>query len=261
MSELPVETLWIYLLAVGFGACVGSFLNVVIHRVPRRLSVVRPPSSCPSCGHRIRPWENVPVLGWLFLRGRCSSCSSRISVRYPLIELATGLIATGSLWWFGPTLAGILSFVLLASMLAVAVIDWEHMIIPDPISLGLLVVGLAVSPWSAPGPVGALVGAAVGGGLLLLTGLVWQKLRGVEAMGGGDVKLMAAVGAFLGVGGVLLVIFVGAFLGAVTGVVLMRRGGQEKLAFGTFLAAATGIVVFAGPGLIHWYLSTLRLSA
>ena len=252
VSVVPV------LFAFAVGTCVGSFLNVVIHRVPRGLSIVRPPSACPSCGHRIRPWENVPIVAWLALRGRCSSCAARIPFRYPAIELGTGVLAAGSVWWFGPGLAGVSSFVLLSAMLAVAVIDWEHMIIPDSISLGLLGLGLLLSPWTAPGPVGALVGAAVGGGLLLVTGLVWEKLRGVEAMGGGDVKLMAAVGAFLGVGGALLVIFVGAFLGAVTGVVLMRRGGQEKLAFGTFLAAATAIVVFVGPDLVHWYLSTLR---
>lgn len=258
MSELLTNPNWIYLPALVFGSCVGSFLNVVIHRVPRGESVVSPPSSCPACGHRIRAWENVPVLGWLFLGGRCSACSSRISARYPLVELATGLLSVASLWWFGPTLDAALSFVLLAAMLAVAFIDWEHMIIPDPISLGLLVVGLAVSPWTRTGLVGALIGAAVGGGLLLLVGVLWEKLRGVEAMGGGDVKLMAAAGAFLGLGSVLLIIFVGAFLGAVTGAILLRRGGQSRIAFGTFLAAATGIVVFAGPDLIHWYLSTLR---
>jgi leader peptidase (prepilin peptidase)/N-methyltransferase len=258
MSDLLTHPNAIYLPALVFGCCVGSFLNVVIHRMPRNISVVTPPSSCPSCGHRVRPWENVPVLAWAFLRGKCSGCGAPISLRYPMVELATGLLAVASLWWFGPTLDALLSFVLLASMLAVAFIDWEHMIIPDQISLGLLGLGLAVSPWSAPGVVGALSGALVGGGLLLLVGFLWEKMRGVEAMGGGDVKLMAAAGAFLGIGGVLLIIFFGAFLGAVVGTVMLRRGGQAKVAFGTFLAAATVIVVFAGPDFIDWYLSTLR---
>lgn len=261
MPEVDALFPWSWVAALVVGSCVGSFLNVVIHRVPRGLSVVSPPSACPSCGHRIRPWENVPVLGWLFLRGRCSACAAPIPLRYPAIELATGLLAVASLWWFGPGLAAATSFVLTAAMLAVAVIDWEHMIIPDPISIGLLGLGLLLSPWTATGPVGALLGAVVGGGSLLLTGLVWEKLRGVEAMGGGDVKLMAGVGAFLGLGGVLLVIFLGAFLGAVTGAVLLRRGGQDRLAFGTFLAAATAVVVFVGPDLIRWYLSLLQPAA
>ena len=258
MSDLLVHPAWIYLPTLVFGACVGSFLNVVIHRVPRGISVVTPPSACPSCGHRLRPWENVPVLGWLFLRGKCSECGSSISMRYPLVELTTGLLAVASLWWFGPTLDAFMSFVLLASMLAVAFIDWEYMIIPDQISVGLLVLGLALSPWSSAGIIGSLTGALVGGGLLLFVGYVWEKLRGVEAMGGGDVKLMAAAGAFLGIGGVLLIIFVGAFLGSIVGSVMLRRSGQAKIAFGTFLAAATVIVVFAGPDFIEWYLSTLR---
>ena len=118
-----------------------------------------------------------------------------------------------------------------------------------------------VSPWSPVGLLGALTGALVGGGLLLLVGVLWEKLRGVEAMGGGDVKLMAAAGAFLGIGGVLLIIFVGAFLGSLVGTVMLRRTGQAKVAFGTFLAAATLIVVFAGPDFIAWYLSTLRTPA
>jgi leader peptidase (prepilin peptidase)/N-methyltransferase len=261
MSDLLAHPQWVFLPAFVFGSCVGSFLNVVIHRLPRGISVVSPPSACPGCGHRVRPWENVPVLAWIVLRGRCSECGSRISLRYPTVEFLAGFFAVASLWWFGPTLEALTSFVLLATMIAVAFIDWEHMIIPDQISLGLLGLGLAVSPWSAPGVVGALVGAVVGGGLLLLVGYAWERLRGVEAMGGGDVKLMAAAGAFLGVGGALLIIFFGAFLGSVVGTILLRRSGQAKIAFGTFLAAATVIVVFAGPGFISWYLSTLRPEA
>jgi len=261
MSELLSSDLLVWLLVLVFGCCIGSFLNVVIHRVPRGLSVISPPSACPACGHRIRPWENVPVIGWVFLRGRCSSCSASIPIRYPLVELSAGLLAVASLFWFGPTVQAATSFVLLVAMLAVAFIDWEHMIIPDQISLGLLVVGLAVSPWSSPGVVGALVGALTGGGLLLLVGVLWEKLRGIEAMGGGDIKLMAAAGAFLGLGSVLLIIFTGAFLGAVVGTLMMRKEGQARIAFGTFLAAATGIVVFAGPDLIDWYMSMLRPTA
>lgn len=257
MSEsLPMA--WVWGAVAVFGGCVGSFLNVVIHRVPRGQSIVSPPSACPSCGHRIRPWENVPVLGWIFLRGRCSQCHAAISWRYPAVEAVGALLAVGCVGRFGLTFESAALFALLAAMLAVAFIDWEFMIIPDPISLGFLVLGLALSPFTGPGPLQALVGAVVGGGLLLLVGALWQKTRGVEAMGGGDVKLMAAVGAFLGTLGVLMVIFVGAFLGAVVGTVLLRRTGQARIAFGTFLAAATMIVVFAGDELVQWYVGLLR---
>lgn len=257
MSEgLPIGLL--FSAVAVFGACVGSFLNVVIHRVPRGQSIVTPPSACPGCGHRIRPWENVPVLGWIFLRGRCSACHASISWRYPAVEALGALLALGCVWRFDFSLEALALFALLAAMLAVAFIDWEFMIIPDAISLGFLVLGLAISPFVGPGPLGALIGAVVGGGLLLLVGVLWQKARGVEAMGGGDVKLMAAVGAFLGTLGVLMVIFMGAFLGAVVGTVLLRRTGKARIAFGTFLAAATAVVVFAGDDLVRWYVGLLR---
>lgn len=240
-----------------FGACVGSFLNVVIHRVPRGESIVSPPSACPKCHRRIRPWENLPVLSWLLLRGRCAGCHEPISWRYPAIEASTALCAVACAWHFGPTLEALVTFALLAALIAVALIDWEWMIIPDGISLGFLVVGLALSPFTGPGLLPAIIGAAVGGGLLLAVGLIWEKLRGVEAMGGGDVKLMAAVGAFLGSLGVLLVIFLGAFLGALVGAIAMRRDGQARIAFGTFLSVATFVVVFVGDELVRWYLSFL----
>lgn len=251
VATLPPAFVWI---AVGFfGACVGSFLNVVIHRVPREQSVVRPPSACPHCERRIKPWENLPILSWLALRGRCAGCHASISWRYPAVEALGMLLALGCLWRFGVTLEALALFALLAAMLAIAFIDWEFMIIPDPISLGFLVVGLVLAPFTGPGIVPAVVGALVGGGLLLGVGMLWKKMRGIDAMGGGDIKLMAAVGAFLGALEVLLVIFVGAFLGALVGAIVLKRTGQAKIAFGTFLAAATVIVVFVGDDLIAWY--------
>jgi leader peptidase (prepilin peptidase)/N-methyltransferase len=258
MSELLASNAVLYAAVMLFGSIVGSFLNVVIHRLPRRASLLTPPSHCPSCAARIRPWDNVPILSWLWLRARCRSCGFPIPWRYPLVELVTGIIAMLCIWRFGLSVEAARAFVLLASLVAVAFIDWEWMIIPDGISLGLLVLGLALSPFTGPGPLGALVGLLVGGGLLLLIGVLWQKLRGIEAMGGGDVKLMGAVGAFLGAGGALLVIFLGSFLGAVFGALLLRRDGQARIAFGTFLAVAAGVVVLVGDDLVGWYLSLLR---
>jgi leader peptidase (prepilin peptidase)/N-methyltransferase len=254
LNHTPIVA-WILVGVVG--ACVGSFLNVVIHRVPRGESIVTPPSACPRCHRRLKPWENLPILGWLALRGRCAGCHQPISPRYPAVESAGLLLALACFWHFGATVQALLFFALLAAMLAVALIDWEWMIIPDGISLGFLGLGLLVSPFFGPGLWQSLLGVAAGGGLLLVVGALWQKLRGVEAMGGGDVKLMAAVGAFLGAIPALLVIFLGAFFGAVVGAVCLRRQGQARVAFGTFLALATAVVVFVGEDLIHWYTSLL----
>jgi leader peptidase (prepilin peptidase)/N-methyltransferase len=251
----------LYPLAAILGACVGSFLNVVIHRLPRDLSLLHPPSACPQCEHRIPFWFNMPVLSWLLLRGRCRWCQSPISARYLLIEALAAILAVAVLWRFGPTWQALSLFTLLAALLAVALIDWEFMIIPDQISLGFLALGLVLAPLTGPGIWRALLGAVGAGGLLLAVGVIWEKSRGVPAMGGGDVKLMAAVGAFLGLVPTLLVIFFGAFLGAIYGLVVLRRGGQTKVAFGTFLSLAALVVTFFGQDLITWYLHASGLGS
>jgi leader peptidase (prepilin peptidase)/N-methyltransferase len=257
LVQLP--SAWLYAGAAVFGACVGSFLNVVVYRLPRSLSLAHPPSTCPACQSRIAPYDNVPVLSWLLLRGRCRRCRAPIPVRYPALELGTAALAVLCLAQFGPGPQAAAMFTFLAAMGAVALIDWEHMIIPDSISLGFLGLGLAISPWIGPGLVASLIGAVVGGGLLLAVAVLWKKARGVDAMGGGDIKLMAAVGAFCGAVDALLVIFLGAGLGAIFGAVILRRGGQARIAFGTFLSAATFVIVFFGDELIAWYLRTSGL--
>ncbi len=250
--------IWAYVGVVG--ACVGSFLNVVIHRLPRGESLMFPASACPGCQKKIAPYDNVPIVSWLLLRGRCRRCQTAIAPRYVLVELATGLLALACLWRFGLTLPALAFFVFLSAMLAVALIDWEHMIIPDAISLGFLAIGVAVSPWMGLGLVRSLIGAVAAGGLLLVVAVLWKKLRGIDGMGGGDIKLMGAVGAFVGAVPALLVIFFGAMLGAFFGAVVLRRGGQARIAFGTFLSAATFVVVFFGNDLIAWYLRTAGLN-
>jgi leader peptidase (prepilin peptidase)/N-methyltransferase len=250
--DMSASWLWIYVGLVG--ACVGSFLNVVVYRVPRGRSIVRPRSACAGCGGLIAPYDNIPLLSWILLRGRCRRCKAPISPRYPLVELATALLAVACLAQFGLSAKAAVSFALLSALLAVALIDWEHMLIPDAISLGALALGLAISPWFGPGLKASLLGAVIGGGLLLVVALGWEKLRGIEAMGGGDIKLMAAVGAFLGTVPTLLSIFVGSFLGAFVGALLLSRSGQAKIAFGTFLAAATALVIFFGDRAVAWYL-------
>lgn len=238
------------------GALFGSFLNVVIHRLPRRESVVFPASHCAACQASIKPWDNIPVVSWLVLRGRCRSCRAPISPRYPLVEVLGGIVTWLLYRHFGLnlTMAAYLWFCL--ALLAVTLIDLEHRIIPDVITLPGTVLGLILVNWTDVTWIESLTGAALGFGALLGVGVAYEKATGVEGMGGGDVKLAAMMGAFLGWQGVVLAIFVGAFLGSVVGVAAMARGTGHRrtaLPFGTFLAPAAVIVLFTGPALLRWY--------
>ncbi|MDD3642497.1 MAG: prepilin peptidase [Candidatus Krumholzibacteria bacterium] len=241
-----------------FGLAAGSFLNVVIYRLPLGRSVVRPRSACPACGRTLRWFENVPVLSFVLLRGRCRSCGAAISPRYPVVELLGGFFALLALWIRGGDPVGAaFVYTFLMALLAVAMIDWDHRIIPDEISLPLLAAGLA---WSlvnpALGPLSSVAGALAGGGSLWLVGAAYRRLRGVEGMGGGDVKLMAMIGAWLGLGLVLPVIVLASFFGSLYGVSLMRRGGdgRTEVAFGSFLAPAAGVCLVCGQAILGWYL-------
>lgn len=238
------------------GLCLGSFLNVVIHRLPLNQSLMRPRSRCPACGRSIRPWHNLPVLGWLLLRGRCADCGASISPRYPLVELAGGglaLLAVYSLAGPLETLAGMWMFF---GLTAVFFIDLEHRIIPDEISIGGLLLGLALAHWRI-GLVSALAGAAAGAGGLFLTGWIYHRVRGRPGMGLGDVKLGAMLGAFLGLTGVVLTVLMASVLGSVLGIGLMaaRRGSAATaLPFGSFLAPAAIITFLWGGQIWAWYL-------
>lgn len=243
------------------GALFGSFLNVVIHRLPRKESVVFPASHCGACDTPIKPWDNIPVLSWLLLRGRCRSCRVPISLRYPLVEVLGGGITWLLFRHFGLsiTMAAYLWFCL--ALLAVTLIDLEHRIIPDAITLPGTLLGLLLVNWTDVTWVESLSGAALGFGVLLGVGVAYEKATGVEGMGGGDVKLAAMMGAFLGWQGVVLAIFLGAFLGSLVGVAAMARGTGNRrtaLPFGTFLAPAAVIVLFAGPALLRWYFGLFR---
>lgn len=242
--------------ATVLGLVVGSFLNVCIHRMPRGASVVQPPSACPSCGVRIRVWDNIPVLSFLLLRGRCRDCRSPISWRYPLVELATGLLFFTVARQPLPltVMAGYLVWI--SALLVVTLIDFDHQIIPDRITLPGTVLALGVRALAGESLVEGLLGLLVGGGLLYLTAWLYLKLTGVEGMGMGDVKLMAMVGALLGPGGALGVIFLGATAGALLGGMLMlarRAHRRTALPFGTFLAPMAVVVLLAGGPLAHAY--------
>lgn len=259
------------------GAIIGSFLNVVIHRVPREESVVFPTSRCPSCGAAIRPYDNVPILSFLILRGRCRNCGASISARYPAIEALTALLFALVFLHDGLTLALPFDLLFVAALVALIFIDAEHMILPDVITLPGLVFALLVRAFVpnldglaflsegllAGWPVwsisiaGALFGAAIGGGSLWLMGWLWERLRGVEAMGLGDVKMMFMVGAYLGWPLTVLTIFLGVVGGSFIGVGLMlwrrERDMQMLLPFGIFLGIGAILSLLAGQQIISWY--------
>lgn len=247
---------WLILLAAGlFGLALGSFLNVCSIRWPRDESVISPPSACPECGEAIRWRDNVPVLGWLLLRGRCRSCGTRISVQYPLVELATGLIWAGMVLLYGPEWEALRGAVFLTILLGIAASDARFYIIPDQFTLGGAVLGFLFSFVSAEITwLESLVGA--GGGFLLLWFVAWigEKLFGKEAMGGGDIKMMLLIGAFLGGWGTALSLFLGALLGAlIFGPISMKTG--RLVPFGIFLAAGAALTYGWGDLLIAWYMS------
>lgn len=245
--------------AAAFGAVIGSFLNVVIYRLPRGESIVFPGSHCPSCKTKIRVMDNVPVLGYLALGGRCRTCGAPIALRYPIVEALMAVLAAGLWIRFGPTAELAVYFVFVAGLVAVTFIDIDHRIIPDSLSLGGVLAGFAASFVTGVTWVDSLIGIAVGGGALLAVALGYYLMTKREGMGLGDVKLLAAIGAFLGWKAVLFTIFVSSVVGSIVGVALMAaRGSGLKLEvpFGPFLAFGAALHVFFGPLLIGWYFGT-----
>ncbi len=253
---------WILdLLAVLLGLILGSFLNVCIYRLPREMSVARPRSKCPSCDRPIAWFDNIPLVSFLLLRGRCRHCGVRIPVRYPLIEAATGFISWFVFHRFGMDADYFVYFPYGASLLVVSAIDLEHRIIPDEISLSGIVIGLLVAALT---PVTAfpdsLIGSLLGGGSLLVVGMAYEAVRKQEGIGGGDIKLLAMIGAFTGWKGVLFTIFGGSLIASVVGITLMigrRTNGQVPIPFGPFLSGASFIYVLFGDRLIHAYWALL----
>lgn len=247
---------WLYPpFAALFGLLIGSFLNVCALRWPQDRSIVSPPSSCPGCGKRIRWYHNVPVIGWAVLGGRCRDCREPISIQYPAVELATGLIWGGMILLHGPTVEGVRGALFLTILLGISVSDARFYIIPDQFSIGGAVLGLAFS-FFTPALTWVQAGAGALTGFLLLWFVAWagEKAFGKEAMGGGDIKMMAMIGAFLGIPGVLLTIFLGSLLGAVIfGPISMKTG--KLVPFGIFLALGAAVSWFAGDALVSWYMA------
>ncbi len=272
------------LAALLFGLVIGSFLNVCIVRLPRGRSIVKPPSHCPRCKDPIRFYDNIPIISFLLLRGKCRSCGEPISWRYPIVELMNGLFYVWIMREFGLGGEAVLIMAFVSSLIVVTFIDLDHQIIPDLITLPGILIGLTLAPFfmypltdALPFHLGSLlphdgiyltafinsfIGMIMGGAPLFLIGLIWEKLRHVEAMGGGDVKLMGMVGSFLGWKGALLTIMLGAVSGSVIGILLIvfKHHKMEKvIPFGPFLAAGAVASAFYGADIISWYLGLIRL--
>jgi leader peptidase (prepilin peptidase)/N-methyltransferase len=253
------------LYAAVLGLIVGSYLNVLIYRLPLGISTVTPRSRCPRCGTPIRALDNVPVLSFLALGGRCRHCGARISWRYPAVEAATSLLFLACFLRFGISLQAPVAALFCALMLALAMIDYDHMILPDRLTYSGVALGILLQPyvpWARlwEGPWGAMAGGALGAllgsGLLLAVWVAWYLLRHEEGMGLGDAKMLAAIGAFLGWKGVLVSLFFAALAGAVVGLALMAVQGTDlktKLPFGTFLALGGLIALFAGEPIVRAY--------
>ena len=240
------------------GASIGSFLNVCIHRLPAEESIVYPPSKCPRCGAPIRPYDNVPLLSYLILRGRCRACAAPISLRYPFVEALTGAAAVATVWRWGLAPEALAAFAFLGALIVVTFIDLDHQIIPDVISLPGIVIGLALSlVLNEPGFLNAVFGVLLGGGLLYAVAFGYEWWTGREGMGGGDIKLLAMIGAFLGWRAVPVTLLLASFTGSLIGVGVMivrRANSRVAIPFGPFLAAGAACALFFGDTLIRWYL-------
>jgi len=239
-----------------FGLLIGSFLNVVIYRLPRGQSLVTPPSTCPGCGTRIRPIDNIPVISWLLLGGRCHKCRVPISIQYPLVELTTGLLFLLVAWLTpaGPLLAARL--VLVVILVVLFGIDLHHQILPNVITLPGIGIGFLFSLVGPPGWFDSLVGIALGGGLLYGIAAAYYAVRREEGLGMGDVKMLAMIGAFLGWKAVLVTLILSSFAGAIVGVgiIAFSRGNMRlALPFGTFLSLGALAAMLVGEPLVAWY--------
>ena len=250
-----------------FGALVGSFLNVCIGRIPNGESIVVPPSHCPKCKTPIAFYDNIPLISYLLLRARCRSCGEQIAARYLIVELLMAFLAVALFSWFGFSFSFFVSFVFVAALIVISFIDLDVRIVPDVISLPGIVLGTLFSTGGyfffrdgfgiIPSPVSSVIGILVGGGFLLATAWVYEKFTGVEGMGGGDVKLLAMIGAFLGWPSIPITLFIASLLGSVVGIACMLLTGAGRrlaLPFAPFLCTGALLYLFFGNEIVDLYL-------
>jgi len=250
----PAELTILVLVGLAF----GSFLNVCIHRLPRGQSLVHPGARCPGCGYELRWFDNVPVVSYLSLLGRCRKCRTRISIRYPIVEIVTMalFVVHGLVFGWTPILLPRLLFACM--LVALFAIDLEHHLLPNVLTLPGIVLGLIASAVLPPGLVDAIIGVLIGGGVLWLIGEAYYRFSGHEGMGGGDVKMLAMIGAFLGWKLVLVTLVLSSFVGSIVGlaVIVRKRGGMKyALPYGTFLALGALAASLFGDRIIEWYVS------
>ncbi len=247
-----------YVVSIIFGALVGSFLNVCILRLPKEESIVWPGSHCPQCKKPIKFYDNIPLMSYFLLRGKCRYCKGSISLQYPLVEGITALSSLFLVMKFGPSLSFFIYFIFVAALIVITVIDLYHQIIPDLISLPGIAVGLLLSlinPYITF--FNSLIGILLGGGSLFLVATLYQWFFKREGMGGGDVKLLAMIGAFLGWKAVILTILLSSLVGSIIGVTIMFLKGKDfkyAIPFGPFLSLGAAISLFYGYDIINWYL-------
>ena len=253
MSELAAT-----ILTGAFGLAVGSFLNVCIYRLPLEQSLMRPGSRCTGCGTSLRWYENVPVLSYLVLRGRCHSCHAPISAMYPIVEGATAIVFVAGYLLFGRAPVLMPRLIFACAMIVLFVIDLQHRILPNVITLSGIVIGFAFSLFLPPGWGDSLIGIVAGGGVLLLLAEVYYRVRKEEGLGMGDVKMLAMIGAFLGWKLMLVTLVLSSFVGSIIGLgmIALKIGNMKyALPFGTFLAAGALVAAVAGDTILGWYLS------
>ena len=248
-----------------FGLALGSFMNVCIYRIPLKKSIVSPPSSCPNCGERIRFYDNIPLISYLLLLGKCRHCSNPLAWHYPLVEALTGLLSVALFIRYGLSNQYLLYFLYLlftSVLVTISFIDLHHKIIPDVLSLSGIVVGLAAS--FMPGTISwldSLIGIIAGGGSLFLVAFVYERITGREGMGGGDIKLLAMIGAWLGWRQLYLVVLISSLVGAIVGIaflLLAGKGFRVRIPFGPFLSLGAMVCLFFGLELMNWYSQLLQ---
>jgi len=250
-SALP----WV---VAAFGLVIGSFLNVCVYRLPRGESIVAPPSRCPRCGHLLAWYENIPVVSYLALRGRCRACRAPISPVYPIVELSTAAIFVVMYLQVGPSLLLVSRLVFGCAMVVLFLIDLRHQILPNTITLPGIAVGFALSLFTVPGWRSSLIGIVAGAGIPLLIAEAYYRIRKDEGLGMGDVKMLGMIGAFLGWKLMLLALVLSSFLGSAVGISIVVAGKGDmkyKLPFGTFLAIGALVASLVGDQILGWYLS------
>jgi len=258
MTELPPR--FVLGVVAVLGAIVGSFLNVCIYRLPLRQSIVWPASACTACSRPLEWYENVPILSYAILRGRCRTCRTPFTIRYPIVEALTAAMFALAWWYYGPGLLFISRIVFGCALVVLFAIDLEHQLLPHAVTLPAIAVGFAFSFFTEPGWRASLVGIVAGFGILMAVfyGYLWA--RHIEALGMGDPKMLAMIGAFLGWQMMLVSLFAASFIGSLVGLLLIatRRGTMaSKVPFGCFLALGGALAASVGPNLVHWYLGNL----